>query len=166
MAHSIPLDRETVTQLGTVRSINNGFAQVAVQAAAACSTCAAKGSCVEGQQASERIIRIPIQEQLNPGDRIRITMEARHGMVAVGLMFGIPLVLLVGSVVVATHMGLGEALGALIGLVVLSIYGVIVWKLNDSIQKKLPVEIERLNEFPLDCEAFSKGSFEVSRPQR
>jgi len=155
MAHSIPMDRETVTQLGTVRSIKNGFAQVAVQAAAACSTCAAKGNCIEGQQASERIIRIPLQEKLNPGDRIRITMEARHGMVAVGLMFGLPLILLVGAVVFATQMGLGEALGALFGLGVLGVYGVIVWKLNDSIQKKLPVQIELLsefrNDFPKDC---------------
>ena len=144
-------DRETVTQLGTVRSIHNGYADVALQAASACVSCSVAGSCSHGGGDTRRTVRIPLGPDYNPGDRIQVTLEARHGLLAVLLMFGVPLIVLMGVILWATSQGWSDAMAAGAALGAVGLYGLILWLLNDKIQQNLPVHVEKLSFFPEIC---------------
>jgi len=109
MAQNIS-DRETVTQLGTVRSIHNGYADVALQATSACLSCSVAGACSHGGGDTSRTVRIPLSPEYKVGDRIQVTLQARHGLFAVFLMFGVPLIILMAVIIGATGQGWSDAL--------------------------------------------------------
>ena len=135
---------ESVSHTGTVTQSGNGVTRVRVRQGEGCDQCASKHACLN-LAGGEKEIAVATDLTFAVGEEVRVSVDTRYGMRAVWLAFGIPFILLTGSVFTAVQwMKVDEGIAGLIALGLLALYFLILSFFNSRLRRSVKVEIEKL----------------------
>jgi sigma-E factor negative regulatory protein RseC len=117
---------ETLTHKGIVIEEDNGQgALVEVQRESACGSCHEKGSCAMNESGS-MLIRVKSPRRLSTGDSVTVQMKRKEFYRSVGLVYIIPVILMLVTAIIAdsltTQMPRGELITAAATLLAPVIY--------------------------------------------
>lgn len=126
---------DCVIKSGIVESIDNKYAKVRIHNESACSMCHSKGVCT-ALGTVERLIDVELGDDVNiqPGDRVNITMVTHSGNMAVLLAYILPFILLILTLLISSYF-FSEGIAALISLLVLLPYFFILYTLKKRIKR-------------------------------
>lgn len=128
---------------GTVESINGSHLRVRILQTSACSSCSAKGHC-NAAESKEKLIDIcdVAATSYQVGQPVMVVGATSMGMQAVWLAFGVPFLLLLGTLFLTMHFTNGdEALSALIALAILVPYYLLVFLFKKRLAKRFKFTI-------------------------
>ena len=126
---------DTIEHEGIVQKSDNDSITVSIISSAACSGCHAEGICsLSGKQ--EKIIEIPGDYQVLPGDSVMVQMKQSSGHSAVFFGYVMPLVLLVAVLILLVSLSVPELLAGLGALAVLIPYYLMLYVFRNRISKK------------------------------
>jgi len=128
---------------GIIESIHGDKVSVRILARSACSSCHAKGACTVAD-IEEKIIEADLEPSVRwkPGDQVMVRMEESLGRKAVLMGYGLPLVVLVGSIIVFLSLLNHEGLAALLSILMLVPYYLILYLFRKRLQKEFRFRIE------------------------
>lgn len=134
--------RETISHEGVVvRTTGKGSADVEILAGSACSGCHVKSACSLGNT-EVKIINVKSDADLNPGDKVTVTMELSQGFRALMIGYVIPFLVLMAAFIAFTVAGAGELVSALTSFAAVGIYYFIVWLLRKKVEEKFEFKIK------------------------
>jgi len=126
---------ETIEHEGIVQKSDTDSVTVSIISSAACSGCHAEGICsLSGKQ--EKIIEIPGEYQVLPGDLVTVQMRQSTGYTAVFFGYVMPLILLVAILVILISLSIPELMAGLGALAVLIPYYLMLYIFRNSISRK------------------------------
>ena len=131
---------------GKIVSIDSTSIGVEIVNKAACATCHAKGVCGAAEE-QVRIIDIPqtlatATAGYKVGDSVKLVLSAVMGMKAVILAYGLPLLVLLVSILVCSALHLEQLWVGLISLAAVALYYIIFAIFKDKIDKEFVFSIE------------------------
>jgi len=128
---------------GIIESIHGDKVSVRILAQSACSSCHAKGACTIAD-IEEKIIEADLDQSVSwkPGDHVMVRMEESLGQKAVLMGYGLPLVVLVGSIILFLSLLNHEGLAALLSILMLVPYYLILYLFRKRLQKEFRFRIE------------------------
>lgn len=114
------MSNERIEHEGVVVGDTEGVLRVSLSVGSACGSCRAAKLC-NSSEAQEKVVeaRRDVGCHAAIGGRVRVVGEARLGMQAVGLAYGVPLLLLVAGVVLGKTLLGSDAAGGLVALAAL-----------------------------------------------
>jgi|WetSurMetagenome_2_1015567.scaffolds.fasta_scaffold858264_1 sigma-E factor negative regulatory protein RseC len=140
--------KTTVRHPGIVQEANGGIAIVKIERVAACAHCASGSSCGMGERA-EFTLEAPYSGfELRPGESVVVLSEESAGVKAVVLTYGIPSLLLVAGLAVASTVTSSEAAIGAIALAVLIPYYLALYLLRGRIGRAVSFKIEKSRGVP------------------
>ena len=136
---------QTIKHRGTVKSIKGDIVSVLVVQASACSTCTAKQLC-HSAESKEKIVDVVCMQPhtIHIGDEVQVVASLSSGLKAVFWAYVLPLILLMGSVLLAVSVTGSEPAGALCALAVLAAYYLVLYLCRAQISRKLSFTIQQL----------------------
>jgi sigma-E factor negative regulatory protein RseC len=133
---------ETISHEGTViKASGNGTADVDIITGSACSACHAKSACSLGSTES-RTITVRTNANLQPGDKVTVTMEQSQGFRALAIGYVVPFFVLIAAFILLTVAGAGELASALLSFAALAVYYFIVWVFRSKVEEKFEFKIK------------------------
>lgn len=134
---------EKIRHTGTIERIDGDCVQVRILQTSACSSCKVAGYC-NASESKEKLIDVtcPDASPYAVGQQVTVSTDAATGFQAVGLGFGVPLVVLVAVIVAVTLATGNEAVAALAGLTSLLPYYVLLYLFRNRIKEKISFKIE------------------------
>ncbi|NTV83506.1 MAG: SoxR reducing system RseC family protein [Bacteroidales bacterium] len=128
---------------GIIESIQGDKVSVRILARSACSSCHAKGACTVAD-IEEKIIEADLDPLVSwkPGDHVMVRMEESLGRKAVLMGYGLPLVVLVGSIILFLSLLNHEGLAALLSILMLVPYYLLLYLFRKRLQKEFRFRIE------------------------
>jgi len=133
----------TIIHPGIIESIKGDKVLVKILSQSACSSCHAKGACSVAD-IEEKIIEADLNPSgsWKPGDRVMVRMEESLGRKAVLMGYGLPLVVLVVSIVIFLSLLNHEGLAALLSVLMLAPYYLTLYLFRKRLQKEFRFRIE------------------------
>ena len=133
----------TIIHPGIIESINGDKVSVRILSQSACSSCHAKGACSVAD-IEEKIIEADLNPSGNwkPGDQVMVRMEESLGRKAVLIGYGLPLVVLVVSIIIFLSLLNHEGLAALLSILMLVPYYLTLYLFRKRLQKEFRFRIE------------------------
>jgi len=133
----------TIVHPGIIESIQGDKVSVRILSQSACSSCHAKGACSVAD-IEEKIIDADLDQKANwkPGDQVMVRMEESLGRKAVLLGYGLPLVVLVVSIIVFLSVFNHEGLAALLSILMLVPYYLTLYLFRKRLHKEFRFRIE------------------------
>lgn len=130
---------ELLIEEGIVISSNKGFADIEIIESANCEKCSAKIICKLGDSDRKRI-KVIDPFNVDAGDFVKITIEGVQLVKASFLLYGVPLILLIASLLIFLNYFLMDELTAfLFSIGFTAIYFFVVYRFRGSIsEEKLP----------------------------
>ncbi len=126
---------ETIEHEGIVQKSDNDSVTVSIISSAACSGCHAEGICSLSGKV-EKIIEIPGEYQVLPGDFVTVQMKQSSGHTAVFWGYVMPLILLVSILVILISLSIPELIAGLGALAVLIPYYLMLYVFRKRISRK------------------------------
>ncbi|MCU0369903.1 MAG: SoxR reducing system RseC family protein [Bacteroidales bacterium] len=128
---------------GIIESIQGDKVSVRILSRSACSSCHAKGACTIAD-IEEKIIEADLDHpgKWKPGDEVMVRMEESLGHKAVIMGYGLPLVVLVVSIVIFLSLFDHEGLAAILSVSMLVPYYFILYLFRKKLQKEFRFRIE------------------------
>jgi len=133
----------TIIHPGIIENINGDIVSVRILSQSACSSCHAKGACTVADM-KEKIIETQSDNpgQFKPGDEVMVRMDESLGRKAVFLGYGLPFVVLVGSIIVFLTIFSHEGLAALLSLLMLVPYYLVLYFFRKRLHKEFRFRID------------------------
>jgi len=128
---------------GIIESINGNRVSVRILSQSACSSCHAKQACTVADM-KDKIIDAELDQAENrkPGDEVMVRMDESLGRKAVILGYGLPLVVLVASIIIFLSLLKHEGLAALLSILMLVPYYFVLYLFRDRLHKEFRFRIE------------------------
>ena len=138
------MKHEEVSHKGRVLRVTPQFTTVSIEQQGACSACHAAGLCGMAE-VTEKAVEVPTDPhaRYKEGDEVEVVLKASMGMKAVWLAYGIPIVVLLVSILGLGALGLGEVPSALGGLGAVALYYLVLWLLRGRLQNEYVFTIKR-----------------------
>lgn len=132
------------THPGTVTQVEKGRVNVQMRVLSACAACEAHGKCGFAD-AKDKIVEVDTRDwqQYQVGDHVTVIIQSGNGMKAVFIAYVMPGLLLLGSFIGFYLLKVGDGLTALLSLLVVCIYGFILYLLRHKLQKKFTFQIKK-----------------------
>ncbi len=132
------------THPGTVTQVEKGRVVVQMRVLSACAACEAHGRCGFAD-AKDKIVEVDTRDwqQYQVGDHVTVVIQSGNGMKAVFIAYVMPGLLLLGSFIAFYLLKIGDGLTALLSLLVVALYGGILYLLRDKLQKKFTFQIKK-----------------------
>ena len=133
-----------ISHTGIVEAIEGGRVSVRIMQTSACVACKAAAHC-SAAESKEKMVEVDdpeAAERHQVGDTVVVAMSERNGRDAVMLSFGIPLVVLIFTMVAVRWMTGKDGLAALTGVASLIPYYVAVFLLRGKLARKFAFVIE------------------------
>lgn len=136
---------QIIQHRGTVKSIEGSRVDVQIIQQSACSSCVAKNMC-NSSESKEKVIEVYCDDasQYNVGDEVMLHGTLEMSMKAVWMAYGLPLVLVVLSLIILIPTLGSERLGALTSLLVLAVYYLLLYLRRDKLTKQFMFKIKNL----------------------
>ncbi len=136
---------EKIEHQGVVQSVSRQGIRVLIVQNAACSTCAAGSSCMAAERKEKMIDALPLNDDIQVGDEVKVLIERRLGFKAVLLAFVLPFVLVILLVALLTRLTtLGDAWSGTIALSALIPYYAVIALFRDQIKKQFTFYAEKI----------------------
>lgn len=128
-------NNDCLIKSGIVESVGVKNAKVRIHNESACSMCHSKGVCTSLGTA-ERLIDVELTEGQNiqPGERVDITMVTHSGTIAVLLAYVLPFVILISSLFISSYY-FSEGVSALISLLILVPYFLMLYFFRNRMKR-------------------------------
>jgi sigma-E factor negative regulatory protein RseC len=127
---------------GIVDSIDDRGIHVRIVQSSACAACKVANTCHASEQ-KVKVVDVPGPiEGVSVGNRVIVSASRQTAMRALLYGFGLPLVVLVGTLVAVLAVTSNEGLAALCGLGALVPYYFVVWLFRHRISRKVSFAIE------------------------
>lgn len=127
---------------GTVSSIEGDVVTVNILQHSACSSCQARSICRTSESKEKTVCVKTCDAGLyRVGQSVVVTGSVHQGMSAVLVAFGIPLLLVLATVVIGKALDFSDALSAGLALAVLVPFYAVLFLLRDRIGKRFQFEI-------------------------
>ena len=136
-----------IVHTGVIQTVGPSHLQVRItQQASACSSCLAKAHC-NAADSRERCIDIHTDNASDyaVGETVRMTVGTSRGLEAVWWGFGLPLILTVAAVSIATLCSASEGVAALAALVTLASYGGWLYRHRKYMEQRFAFTVEKLS---------------------
>jgi sigma-E factor negative regulatory protein RseC len=133
----------TIIHPGIIESIQQDRISVRILSQSACSSCHARGACTIAD-VEEKIVEAEADPSGNwkPGDQVMVKMEESLGRKAVLMGYGLPLVILVASIVIFLSLLDHEGLAALLSILMLVPYYFVLYLFRKRLKKEFRFRIE------------------------
>lgn len=133
----------TITHSGVIEQIEHGHIIVRIVQESGCASCKVARHC-NASERKEKLIDVYNTEtsKYHVGDSVTVVADMKTGYRAVGLGFGVPLLILMISIFSIRALTGNEALSALIGLSALIPYYVFLYLIRDKLRTKFSFMIE------------------------
>ena len=130
------------THPATVTEVKPGTVQVQLHVVSACAACEAHGKCGFADS-KEKIMHIdtPRWQQYHAGEPVTVTINANRGLQAVLVAYILPALLLLATFATLTALHLSEGLTALLTLLVVVLYGLLLYALRHRLQRKFTMSV-------------------------
>ena len=125
-----------VIQQGVVLRIEGERMVVGVAQAEACSACAARAA---GGEVREVVVRVP-KGGARVGDRVTLGITAWEGFRAMFIMYVVPFVIVLVSLIVLVGRGVGEGLSGVVSIGLVLPYYILLYVFRDRIEAKIRVK--------------------------
>jgi sigma-E factor negative regulatory protein RseC len=133
----------TVRHPGIVQEASGGIAIVKIVRVAACAHCSSSSSCGMGEKA-EFTLEAPYSGfELRPGEEVVVLSEGSAGARAVALTYGLPSLLLIAGLAVASSFAASELAIGGIALAVLVPYYLALYLFRGRIGRAVSFKIEK-----------------------
>jgi sigma-E factor negative regulatory protein RseC len=128
---------------GIIESINGNQVSVRILSQSACSSCHAKQACTVADM-KDKIIDAELDqpEKWKTGDEVMVRMDESLGRKAVILGYGLPLVVLVTSIIIFLSLFKHEGLAALLSILMLVPYYLVLYLFRNRLHKEFRFRIE------------------------
>ena len=140
------MTNNTIKHLGIVENIQGSHLSVRIVQTSACAACSAKGHC-SSADSKDKIIDIidTAASSYRVGEKVMVIGETSMGMMAVGLAFIIPFILLIFSLFLFMALMENELYSALLSLAILIPYYFILWLNKTRLKQKFSFTIKPIN---------------------
>lgn len=137
--------RNNIQHKGIVDAVSDRMIKVRVTQMSACSSCLLSGRC-HSADGRDRIIEVSADhpDEYHVGDHVMVCADARVGHLAVFLGFGVPLVLLVCSVILGRLATGNDVTAALGGLAALIPYFVLLYLLRQKVGRLFSFRLRKV----------------------
>ena len=138
------MKQQDVSHKGKVVRITPQLTTVSIEQHGACSACHAAGLCGMAE-VTKKAVEVPTDPhaRYKEGDEVEVVLKASMGMKAVWLAYGIPILVLLGSILGLGALGVGEVPSALGGLGAVALYYLVLWLLRGRLQNEYVFTIKR-----------------------
>ncbi len=128
---------EKLYEDGIVKESGNGFATIIISGSDHCEECTAKLYCKPGNS-NERSLIAADPYGAKPGDKVRVSIKGSKLISASFLLYGIPLILLLGGLLIGMQMFISnkELLSTLLSIVLIAFYLLIVFIISKRNKQK------------------------------
>lgn len=132
-----------ITHHGRIVDITPELTTVEIISESACGSCHAKEICGLGDSAVKRI-EVPTRgwDNYSPGDEVEVVLKATMGSKAVFIGYGIPLAVLVVTLLVLIVLKVSELAAGLGAIGAVAVYYFIIWLLRDKLKKEYVFNIK------------------------
>ena len=135
-----------INHSGVVERTDEHSVYVKVVPQTSCTGCQARSMCISSG-GNEQIIEVPDDSgEFHVNDPVILSGESSMGIQAVWLAFIIPLILVVATIIITTHLQWKESTSALTGLSLLVPYYAVSYLLRDKLKKKFVFTIKKINQ--------------------
>ncbi len=134
-----------IEQRGTIEEIKDGLIRVNLLSVSACATCHAKGACSMMDVQNKSIDVYDSGNGYKIGEVVNVIMRQSLGYKAMILAYGIPFLLVLGSLIILTSLHTSELIAGVVSLSVLIPYYLIIYFLKNSLQKTFTFTIGKIN---------------------
>lgn len=134
----------TIKHQGIVENINGSHLSVRIIQTSACSACSVNSHCSSAESKEKVIDIIDYSASYQVGDRVMIVGETSMGMMAVGLAFVLPFILLIASLFILMAVLDNELYASLLALAVLIPYYYILWFNRTRLKQQFSFTIKPL----------------------
>ncbi|OAV68733.1 Positive regulator of sigma E activity [Bacteroidales bacterium Barb4] len=139
--------REHIQHSGVIERIDGDSVVVRIVQQSACAACHAKGMCSVSES---KVKRIEVTGQpfgrFHVNEEVMICGQSSMGLEAVFVAFVLPLMVVVGAIAGGIAAGLGEAVSALSGLLLLAPYYLVLYLLRDRLKKRFVFTLQKSNQ--------------------
>ncbi len=142
-----PTERRPVVRCGTAVSVNGSEVVVAITKVSACDQCRAKLLCASMSGSVETVTARSLTP-IKPGDRVRLELSRRAGMLAVGLAFLLPLLTLLAVFALVSELGGGEAAAGLAALAAVPVYYLLLFTQRRRLARRIGIDAYAANANP------------------
>lgn len=141
---------QQVTHDGTVISSQQGTVKVQMQVLSACAACEAHARCTFSEK-KEKVVDIvtPTWQNYTPGDHVTVIINSGHGLLAVLIAYILPAVLILSTFTVLYTLHIPELWVALVSLLVIALYGILLYLFRNRLQRKFSFQIKKNPPLPL-----------------
>lgn len=126
-------------ECGTAVAVSGSEVVVAVGKLSACDQCRARLLCA-GMRGSLRTVTARLRAPIRPGERVRLELSPRAGLVAVVLAFVLPLVLLLASFAAALELTGEELAAGLSALGALPLYYLVLFTQRRRLSQRIGID--------------------------
>lgn len=137
-----------VTHEGVITSIGENSIQVEIINKSACAECHAKGVCSASDEKT-KVVDVPLtignmSAHYEVGDKVLVTLASSLGFKAVIYAYGVPLVLLLVTMLVSSLCGLSELYVGLTGIGVVLFYYLVLAFFKNRLTRVFTFSIQKL----------------------
>lgn len=128
---------------GVVSQINKNEIVVAVKCASACRECSQKESC-SLHEMKVKSISVPVQNssKYHIGQSVELEISTLSMVQSLAFAYGIPLVIMVATMILLTFLNYSETLCAFLSICVLIPYYLLLSRLNKWLKQKISITIK------------------------
>lgn len=114
---------EKIQHRGTVTVVKPGLVSVQITSFSACHNCDARHGCGL-MDCQNKIIEVatPAAADYTPGETVVLSMSSQSGLWAVFMGYGLPLILMLAALIVASLLGAGELMAGISAIIILIPY--------------------------------------------
>jgi positive regulator of sigma E activity len=130
---------------GIVEEIVKNRLMVRIVTKSACVSCQVKNLCNPSEM-QEKVFKIdvPDSDLFSVGDRVKLAISERQGLLAVFLGYGIPFMLLLGGIIIGASAGLSELASAGLALGMAGLYYLILFFMQKKTMRRFTFQVTRL----------------------
>ena len=136
---------ETIaTHPGIVIASTSQEVQVKMEVLSACASCQAHSHCGFAEK-KDKIVNIATHDwqDYHPGDTVNVIINSGRGIQAAIIAYLIPAILLLATLITLLSLRVPETLTILFTLLVVALYGVILYLFRSRLQNKFTFRIEK-----------------------
>lgn len=142
-------NRRIASHQGIVQSTRTGFVSVQIRSVSACASCEAHAHCGFAESKDKTLdIATADWHRFAQGDNVVVHIDQSSGMLAVGISYLLPAILLIAIVAALSAAHLPEGIVALSALATLALYVAALYLLRKHIEKRFSLTIEKNNLQP------------------
>ena len=135
---------QIATHDGKVISVTERLVKVEMHVVSACSSCKAHDKCAFVDKA-DKIVEVETDDWnlYREGDMVTVSVNESLGLLAVLLAYILPAVIIIASVILTTILTESELWGALVPILVTTVYFLILYRSRERLQTKFSFGISK-----------------------